>query len=62
MPVAAGGVPPNPYETTVVRVTFHRPFASLAVDRESRLVLAGLVTESAPYQDTGLMGAVPPAA
>ncbi|KOV83036.1 MULTISPECIES: serpin family protein [unclassified Streptomyces] len=50
MPAPAGGVPQYRYETTVVRVTFDRPFAFLATDRESRLVLAaGWVTEPAPY-------------
>ncbi|WP_428836687.1 serpin family protein [Streptomyces bangladeshensis] len=62
MPVAAGAMPQYRYETTVVRVAFDRPFAFLAVDRDSRLVLAaGWVTEPAPYQVTGLPGAVPPA-
>ena len=50
MPVAAGAAPQFRYETTVVRVTFDRPFGFLAVDRESRLVLmAGWVTDPAPY-------------
>lgn len=46
MPVAAGGLPRYPYETTVVRAVFDRPFGFLAVHRETRLVLAaGWVTE-----------------
>ncbi|MFC9925631.1 serpin family protein [Streptomyces sp. NPDC127190] len=50
MPVAAGGLPQYPYETTVVRASFDRPFGFLAVDRETRLVLiAGWVTDPAPY-------------
>lgn len=50
MPVAAGAAPQFRHETTVVRVTFDRPFGFLAVDRESRLVLmAGWVTDPAPY-------------
>jgi hypothetical protein len=62
MPVAAGAMPQYRYETTVVRVAFDRPFAFLAVDRESRLVLAaGWVAEPAPYPVTGFPGAVPPA-
>ncbi|MEU2063000.1 serpin family protein [Streptomyces sp. NPDC013455] len=61
MPVPAGALPQYRYETTVVRVTFDRPFAFLAVDRESRLVLtAGWVTEPAPYPVTGLGAAPPP--
>ncbi|MBL1087596.1 proteinase inhibitor I4 serpin [Streptomyces actinomycinicus] len=61
MPVAAGGVPEYRYETTVVRVAFDRPFGFLAADRESRLVLmAGWVTEPAPYPVGNLGPAVPP--
>ncbi|MFD8805143.1 serpin family protein [Streptomyces sp. NPDC059597] len=46
-----GGLPDHRYETTVVRATFDRPFAFLAVHRESRLILtAGWVTEPVPYQ------------
>jgi hypothetical protein len=49
MPVAAGGLPRYPYETTVVRAVFDRPFGFLAVHRETRLVLAaGWVTEPEP--------------
>ncbi|QTE00647.1 serpin family protein [Streptomyces cyanogenus] len=62
MPVAAGAVPQYRYETTVVRAAFDRPFAFLAADRESRLVLAaGWVTEPAPYPVTGFAATVPPA-
>ncbi|MEU0007597.1 serpin family protein [Streptomyces sp. NPDC006314] len=50
MPVVGSGPPRYRYETTVVRVTFDRPFGFLAVDRESRLVLvSGWVTDPAPY-------------
>ncbi|MEV7159731.1 serpin family protein [Streptomyces misionensis] len=43
------GAPQLRYETTVVRVAFDRPFAFLATDRDSRLVLlAGWVTDPAP--------------
>ncbi|MFF8996133.1 serpin family protein [Streptomyces sp. NPDC014983] len=45
------------YETTVVRVAFDRPFAFLATDRDSRLVLlAGWVTDPAPYPAPGYAG------
>ncbi|MEW2624860.1 serpin family protein [Streptomyces sp. NPDC048106] len=55
---APGGARPEyRYETTVVRVAFDRPFAFLAVDRDSRLVLlAGWVTDPAPYQAPGYAG------
>ncbi|OIJ97282.1 proteinase inhibitor I4 serpin [Streptomyces sp. MUSC 14] len=48
---APGGAPPQPrYESTVVRTVLDRPFAFLAADRESRLVLvAGWVTDPTPY-------------
>ncbi|WP_367321027.1 serpin family protein [Streptomyces sp. HUAS ZL42] len=51
MPVAAGSGPPQyPYETTVVRAVFDRPFGFVAVHRETRLVLAtGWVAEATPY-------------
>ncbi|MGW4567803.1 serpin family protein [Streptomyces sp. NPDC004561] len=60
---APGGSPPQyRYETTVVRVAFDRPFGFLAVDRESRLALvAGWVTEPAPYPVRGFAGVTPPA-
>ncbi|MDH6440249.1 serine protease inhibitor [Streptomyces sp. SAI-144] len=47
---APGGPPPTPRHTsTVVTATFDRPFAFLAVHRETRLALtAGWVTEPAP--------------
>ncbi|MBL1109820.1 proteinase inhibitor I4 serpin [Streptomyces sp. 5-8] len=61
MPRAAAGVPEYRYETTVVRVAFDRPFGFLAADRDSRLVLmAGWVTEPAPYPVGALRRAVPP--
>ncbi|MFF7747990.1 serpin family protein [Streptomyces sp. NPDC007971] len=54
-PYGAGAAPQYRYETTVVRVAFDRPFGFLAVDRESRLVLmAGWVTDPAPYPAMGL--------
>jgi hypothetical protein len=58
-----GSAPPRyRYETTVVRVAFDRPFGFLAVDRESRLALmAGWVTEPAPYPMPGYAGVAPPA-
>ncbi|MCX4857204.1 serpin family protein [Streptomyces canus] len=48
---APGGAPPTPrYTSTVVTATFDRPFAFLAVHRETRLALtAGWVTEPAPF-------------
>ncbi|MFH8338618.1 serpin family protein [Streptomyces sp. AM6-12] len=53
-----GSAPPRyRYETTVVRVAFDRPFAFLAVDRDSRLVLlSGWVTDPAPYPAPGYAG------
>ncbi|MCX5248692.1 proteinase inhibitor I4 serpin [Streptomyces sp. NBC_00201] len=54
MPVAAGGLPQYRYETTVVRAEFDRPFAFLAVHRETRLVLAaGWVTDPKPHPARG---------
>jgi serine protease inhibitor len=49
---APGGPPPTPrYTSTVVTATFDRPFAFLAVHRETRLALtAGWVTEPAPFR------------
>ncbi|MGW2640212.1 serpin family protein [Streptomyces sp. NPDC001348] len=50
MAAPGSGPPRYRYETTVVRAVLDRPFAFLAVDRETRLVLvAGWVTEPAPY-------------
>ncbi|MFF4020337.1 serpin family protein [Streptomyces sp. NPDC001843] len=50
MPVAGSGPPQYRYESTVVRALLDRPFAFLAVDRETRLVLvAGWVTEPTLY-------------
>ncbi|MFD5540040.1 serpin family protein [Streptomyces sp. NPDC127079] len=44
-----GGPPRHPYESTVVRAVFDRPFGFLAVHRETRLVLAaGWITDPAP--------------
>ncbi|MFF4487237.1 serpin family protein [Streptomyces sp. NPDC001544] len=46
MPVAGSGPPQFRHESTVLRAVLDRPFAFLAVDRETRLVLvAGWVTE-----------------
>ncbi|MEU6771205.1 serpin family protein [Streptomyces sp. NPDC046759] len=46
--------PQHRYETTVVRAVFDRPFGFLAVERESRLVLAaGWVTDPAPSPALG---------
>lgn len=61
MPAAGSGPPRYRYETTVVRVAFDRPFGFLAVDRESRLVLvAGWVSDPAPYPVGHLGAATPP--
>ncbi|OIK26411.1 serpin family protein [Streptomyces malaysiense] len=53
-----GGPPPQyRYETTVVHVAFDRPFAFLAVDRDSRLtLLSGWVTDPSPYPAQGYAG------
>ncbi len=58
-----GSAPPQyRYESTVVRAVYDRPFGFLAVDRESRLVLAaGWVTDPAPEPVMSFPGAVPPA-
>ncbi|MGW3204504.1 serpin family protein [Streptomyces sp. NPDC001135] len=58
-----GGAPPRyRYESTVVRAVYDRPFGFLAVDRDSRLVLAaGWVTDPAPEPVVSFPGAVPPA-
>nr|WP_145492393.1 MULTISPECIES: serpin family protein [Streptomyces] len=58
MAAAPGGAPPqHRYETTVVHATFDRPFAFLAVDRDSRLILtSGWMTDPSPYPAPGYAG------